>query len=437
MGSGQISKGFMQNKEFKSRRSKLLKQLGSNGIAIAFAAKECIRSGSECYPYRQNSDFYYLTGFAEPEAIAVFSPGRKEGEFVLFNRESDPAKEIWHGSCVGQEKACREFGADQAFSIAEVDAILPQLLAGRERIYFNIGHDRDFDSRVDSWIDQAQKPHQLINIEEILHEMRLKKSQPEIELMRKAAEITAEGYLRAMRKCRPGIHEFELESELLYEFMRLGGRYESFKTIVGGGANACTLHYSKNADKLIDGDLVLVDAGAEYKFYSADVSRTLPVNGRFTPEQRAIYEAVLEAQLEVIRQIRPGIRFNRLQLIAERVLTENLVKLGLLKGNVEDLIAAQSCKQFFMHKIGHWLGLDVHDVGKYHIDDEWRVLEPGMVLTVEPGIYVTPSISSIDDKWRNIGVRIEDEVLVTESGCDVLTEMIPKTALEVEVVMKG
>jgi len=427
----------MQKEEFKLRRDELLKLIGNDSIAIAFAAKEHVRNGREFYPYRQNSDFYYLTGFSEPESIAVFIPGRMEGEFVLFNCMCDPAKELWNGSSVGQKGACFKFGADQSFSITEADVLLPQLLIGRNHLYFNVGCDRDSDLKVDFWINQSKSlVPEIINLGKVLHEMRIKKSQFELTLMRKAIEITAEGFLRAMRKCRSGIYEFELEAELLYEFMRLGGRYESFKTIVGGGVNACTLHYAKNSDKLIDGDLVLVDAGAEYKYYCSDVSRTFPVNGKFSFEQRAIYEAVLEAQAEVIRQIRPGIRFNVLQSVAERVITEHLVGLGLLKGTVDDLLANQSFKPFFMHKIGHWLGLDVHDVGEYHANGEWRILEPGMVLTVEPGIYIASNVS-VDNKWRNIGVRIEDEVLVMENGCDVLTKTLPKTVTEIEATMKN
>jgi Xaa-Pro aminopeptidase len=426
----------MQDSEFKLRRDELLKQIGSSSIAIIFAAKEHIRNGSEYYPYRQNSDFYYLTGFTEPDSIAVFISGHSEGEFILFSQKRDSTKELWHGLCVGQEGACHDFGANQAFSIEEADILLPKLLADREHVYFNIGCDRDFDSRIDFWISQSKNTdaavlYKLINLDKVLHEMRLKKTAHELELMRKAAEITAAGHLRAMQKCRPGMHEFELESELLYEFMRLGSRNMAFQTIVGGGANACTLHYSKNTSELIDGDLVLVDAGVEYKYYCADVTRTFPINGKFTPEQDAIYEAVLTAQLEVINQIRPGVEFNSLQLLAERVITEGLVKLGLLKGRVEDLVSGQSFKPFFMHKIGHWLGLDVHDVGEYQL-----VLEPGMVFTVEPGIYIAPN-ALVDNKWLNIGVRIEDDILVTENGCDVLTNMLPKTAAEIETTMRG
>ena len=426
----------MKNTEFKLRRDELLKQIGASDIVIVFAAKEYIRSGTEYYPYRQNSDFYYLTGFTESESIAVFIPGRVAGEFILFNRKCDEIKELWHGSCAGQEGACRDFGADQAFVIEEADTMLPQLLADRECVYCNVGGDRDFDAKINFWIKQAKLgvSHKLVDIGAILHEMRLKKNSHELELMHKAAEITAAGFLRAMQKCRPGMYEFELEAELVYEFMRLGGRHAAFQPIIGGGANACILHYAKNTDKLIDGELVLMDAGVEYNYYCADVTRTFPVNGKFTSEQRAIYEAVLTTQLEVIKQIRPGIKFSSLQLVAARVITECLVSLGLLEGRVDDLVDKQSFKPFFMHKIGHWLGLDVHDVGKCCTNDE-RILESGMVLTVEPGIYIMPNIS-VDDKWRNIGVRIEDDVLVTENGCNVLTKMIPKTAAEIEMTMR-
>lgn len=405
----------MQNKEFKLRREELLKQIGANSIAIIFANKEC------CHLYRQNSDLYYLTGFAEPEAIAVLIPDRKQGGFILFNRKRDVVKELWDGVCVGQEKACSEFGADQAFPTEELDEILPQLLLDRERVYFNIGYDFDLKSKL-------KASHELISIDKILHEMRLRKRPYELELMRRAVEITAAGHLRAMQKCCSGMQEYELEAEIIYEFMRLGGCREAFKTMVGGGANACTLHYSKNNDTLVDGDLVLIDAGVEYNHYCADVSRTFPVNGRFTKEQQAIYEVVLMTQLEIINQIRPGVRFDSLQLFAEKIITECLMNLGLLKKN-------QSCKSFFMHKIGHWIGLEAHDVGGYCINGEWRVLESGMVLTVEPGVYIA-SNAPVDNKWHNIGIRIEDEILVTENSCEILTKVIPKTIEELNYVKK-
>ena len=433
----------MQTKEFKLRRNELLKRLGPSSVAIIFAAKECVRSGKVKYPYRQNSDFYYLTGFIEPESIAVLISGRGEGEFILFNRERDCAKEIWYGECIGQKRACSEFGADQAFAISEVDKILPQLLAGRDNVYFNVGFDHDFDQKVTFWLNQtyskesseAERPYLLGNLNNILHEMRLKKSKSEIAIIRKAAEITAKGHLRAMEKCRPGMYEFELEAELLYEFVRLGGRHEAFETIVAGGKNACTLHYSKNDKKLLDGELVLVDAGVEYQYYCSDVSRTFPVNGRFNPKQRAIYEIVLNAQVEVIKQVRPGVKWDYLQLTAERAITGGLIELGLLEGERERLVVKQDFKPFFMHKIGHWLGLDAHDVGEYSVDDKWRVLEAGMVFTVELGIYISPEIHDIDHKWLGIGVRIEDDILVTENGCEVLTKAVPKDVAEIEVIM--
>ena len=421
-------------KEFKLRREELLKRLDHNSVAIIFAAKECVRSGGEKYPYRQNSDFYYLTGFIEPESIAVLISGRSEGEFILFNRERDSVKELWHGERVGQERACSEFGADQAFAISEVDKVLPQLLSGRDNVYFMVGLDKDFDQKVSFWLNQSRSP--LINLDKILHQMRLKKSQSELAIIRKAAEITAKGHLRAMQKCKPGMYEFELEAELLYEFIRLGGRHEAFETIVAGGKNACTLHYSKNDKKLVDGELVLVDAGVEYQYYCSDVSRTFPVGGRFNSKQRAIYEIVLNTQVEVIKQIRSGVKWDHLQFTAERVITEGLIEVGLLKGKIEDLLDKQNFKQFFMHKIGHWLGLDAHDVGEYRVNDQWCVLEAGMVFTVEPGIYITPEISGVDEKWFDIGVRIEDDILVTDDGCEILTKGVPKDVTEIEAVIK-
>jgi len=424
----------MQTKEFKLRRNELLKRLGPSSVAIIFAAKECVRSGKVKYPYRQNSDFYYLTGFIEPESIAVLISDRSEGEFILFNRERDSVKELWYGERVGQERACSEFGADQAFAISEVDKILPQLLSGRDNVYFMVGLDKDFDQKVNFWLNQSRSL--LINLDKILHQMRLKKSQSELENIRKAAEITTKGHLRAMQKCKPGMYEFELEAELLYEFIRLGGRHEAFETIVAGGKNACTLHYSKNDKKLVDGELVLVDAGVEYQYYCSDVSRTFPVGGRFNSKQRAIYEIVLNTQVEVIKQIRSGVKWDYLQFTAERVITEGLIEVGLLKGKIEDLLDKQNFKQFFMHKIGHWLGLDAHDVGEYRVNDQWRVLEAGMVFTVEPGIYITPEISGVDEKWFDIGVRIEDDILVTDDGCEVLTKGVPKDVIEIEAVIK-
>jgi len=414
----------MQNKEFKLRRDKLLKALGVNSVAILFSAKKY----GENHPYHQNSDFYYLTGFIEPESIAVLIPGRSKGEFILFNRERDPTKEIWDGSRVGQKGACRNFGADQAFAISEVDRILPSLLTNHYNIYSNVDFDDNFDQRIVSWLSQARsKSHNLINIGKILYEMRLKKSSSELKAIRKAVEITAMGHLRAMKKCSPKMFEFELEAEILHEFVRLGGYQTAFPTIVASGVNACTLHYSKNNRKFIPGELILVDAGARYEHYCADVSRTFPINGKFTRKQRAIYEIVLSAQIETIKQIRPGVGWNHLQATAEHVITAGLIDEKLLRGKIDTLLAEQKFKPFFMHKIGHWLGLDTHDVGEYCAGNKWRVLEPGMILTIEPGIY---------NKSLSLGIRIEDNILITKGGCEVLTAEIPKYVAEIEKIMK-
>ena len=380
----------MQKQEFKLRRDYLMRQLGMENAGLIYTAAECVRSGSQNYPYRQNSNFYYLTGFNEPDALAVFIPGRAEGEFILFCYEHDDLKKIWLGARCGRENALEHFGADQAFLIQEVDAVLPELLIGRTLV--------------------GEK-----NLENIIHQMRLKKSQLEINLMRKAIDITTAGFIRSIEQCQVGMYEFELEAEVLYEFMRQGGRYEAFKTIVAGGANACVLHYEKNTDVLKNNDLVLIDSGVEYKCYCSDVSRSFPVNGKFSPEQAALYEVVLEVQLEVINHLRPGIRVADLQIIAENSITNNLLKLGLIKS------LEIGCKEFFMHKIGHSLGLDTHDVGSYN------VLEPGMIITVEPGIYI---------KEQGVGIRIEDDVLVTANGCEVLTNMIPKNIKDIEKLMK-
>lgn len=434
----------MLNEDYGLRRKKLMEHMGENSIAIFNAAKEYLRTGSTVYPYRQESDFYYLTGFDEADAVAVLVPGRPEGEFILFNKVRDPSKEIWTGRIVGQEGACAEYGVDQAFPIDNLDSMLPQLLAGRKNVYYKIGRDACFDARLMGWInklrngvrDGVQTPNEFINVEKFLHEMRLCKSHAEIQIMRRAGEITAKAHLAAMQACSAGMYEYELEAVVLHEFTKHGGRYQSFETIVGGGRNSCTLHYCKNNETLIDGELVLLDAGVEYDYYSADITRTFPVNGRFTAEQKAIYQIVLDAQLAVIAMIKPGVRWDMLQLKAEEVITKGLVDLGLLNGDVTELLEKKAFKSFFMHKIGHFIGIDDHDVGEYKPQNSWRVLEPGMLFTVEPGVYIAADLTWVDTKWRNIGVRIEDDILVTEEGCEVLTAGVPKSISEVESVMQ-
>lgn len=429
---------MIEKKEFENRRRYLLNQIGEGGIGVVFSAPESLRNINIPYHYRQNSDFYYLTGFNEPESAAVFIPGRKEGEYLIFNRKYDPVQEIWVGRRAGQEGACNDYGAEQAFPIGEINEIMPTLMANKRILYFGMERDFKFDLRLAQWLAVTHKvregvniPREFVNIGKILHEMRLYKSNAEIAVIRKAAEISQLAYLRMLRTCHPGMFEYELEAELLYEFIKNGGRYQAFETIVGGGANGCVLHYVDNDEELVDGELVLVDSGIEYECYSTDVTRTFPINGRFNNEQKAVYQAVLDVQLAVINEIRPGVKWDYLELTAERMVTRKLMELQLLQGSFEDLLEKKFFRTFYMHHIGHWLGLDNKDPSLYKLGGDWRVLQPGMVFTVEPGIYISRS-DAVDKKWWNIGVRIEDNVLVTESGCEVLTKKIPKTVDEIE-----
>lgn len=430
--------------EFAHRRSQFLKAMPAGSIAIIAAAKECLRNGDANYPYRQNSDFYYLTGFNEPEAIAVFIPNCHEGEFVLFNRTRNLEREIWDGPRAGQEGACKQYGANQAFDIEMLDEQMPLLLENHQRLYYPIGRDMALNHRILSWVSTAQQkgrmgikaPCEFYNVEQILHPMRLRKSPSEIAAMRQAANISAKAHCRAMQTCRPGLKEYELEAEIIYIFTKYGCRAPAYNHIVGAGANTCVLHYNNNDAIIQDGDLVLIDAGAEYENYAADVTRTFPANGRFTPEQRAIYEAVLKTQEAVIAEIKPKVPWQELQTTSERVMTEELLRLGLLQGDLKTLIAKNACGRFYMHRIGHWLGMDVHDVGGYrHDNQQWRLLEPGMTLTVEPGIYIPANSAEIDPKWWNIGVRIEDDLLVTETGYEILSYNAPKTIEAIEALM--
>jgi Xaa-Pro aminopeptidase len=429
--------------EFAQRRERLLQAIGEGSVAIMAGAKEQFRNADCDYPFRQNSDFYYLTGFNEPEAIAVFIPGRTQGQYILFNRERDQEKEIWHGFRAGQEGACEIYKADQSFPIHQLDTELPKMLEHCQRLYYAIGRDMAFNRRVLSWVKEVAKkvrgdvdsPTSLHNIDQIIHPMRMSKSPAEIALMRKAAAISAQAHCTAMKACRPGLYEYELEAEIQYVFTCNGSRSPAYNHIVAAGANACTLHYNANNALIKDGDLVLIDAGAEFDCYAADITRTFPANGSFTAEQRAIYEVVLAAQLGVIALIKPGIAWSALQEESDRIITEGLMALGLLSGNLTELVAQGAHRQFYMHKIGHWLGLDVHDVGTYKRGGVWQSLEPGMVLTVEPGIYIPADNEKIEKKWWNIGVRIEDDVLVTEQGCEVLSAGVPKTVAEIETFM--
>lgn len=435
----------MESEVFAKRRSDFFSRMKDSDAAVLAASPPKARNRDVEYPYRQNSDFYYLTGFPEPFSVAVFLPARKKGRFVLFCQEYDEQKAIWEGEHAGLKGACKLYGADEAFPYTQLDQVMPELLADRERIHCGLGRDPEFDRRLLAWINQVKSkvrsgtraPEELVDLDRLLHEMRLVKSGEELVVMRRAAEISTKAHLQAMQQCRPGLYEYQVEAMLLYEFMREGARFPAYPSIVAGGSNACTLHYTENKDVLQDGDLLLIDAGAEYDYYAADITRTFPVNGRFSPAQKAIYDLVLEAQLAAIESVKPGKHWNEPHETAVKVLTKGLVKLGLLDGRPSRLIKKEAYKDFYMHRTGHWLGMDVHDVGDYKIDDHWRELKPGMVLTVEPGLYIGKSCKQVSKKWRGIGVRIEDDVVVTESGCEVLTNAIPKTVREIEAVMEG
>ena len=428
--------------EFARRRRQLIKAMGREAIAIIPAAPVHLRNNDVEYAYRQDSNFFYLTGFAEPESVAVLVPGRPQGEYLLFVRDRDPARETWDGRRAGPVGARRDYGADDAFPIGDIDDILPGLMEGRAKVYYTVGIHREFDQRVLGWVNglraQAKQgrhaPYEMVALEHELHEMRLFKSRAECAQMRHAAEIAARAHVRAMRACRPGRFEYEIAAEIRHEFMRARADI-SYLPIVGGGANGCILHYRESTDELRDGELLLIDAGCEYESYASDITRTLPVNGRFTPPQRAAYDVVLEANLAAIEAVRPGASWNRPHEVAVQVLTAGMVRLGLLKGRVPSLVKSLAYRRFYMHKTGHWLGMDVHDVGDYKIGDAWRQLEPGMVLTVEPGLYIPPGTRGIPPEFRNIGIRIEDDVLVTREGHEVLTTGVPKHAREIEQLM--
>ncbi len=435
----------MNKTEFARRRKRLMQMVGRDGIAILPTSPERTRNRDVDHPFRADSDFYYLTGFPEPEAVAVLVPGREQSEYILFCRERDPEMETWHGRRTGLDGAVADYGADDAFPISDIDEILPGLMENRERVYYAMGCNSDFDRRVMEWLNLLRKksragvhaPGEFIALDHALHDMRLYKSAAEIRAMRRAAKISAAAHCRAMQACRPGMLEYQIEAELLHEFMREGARSPAYPSIVGGGANGCILHYTENDTPLQDGQLLLIDAGCEYDYYAADITRTFPINGRFSPAQRELYQLVLDAQYAAIAQVKPGNHWNQPHEAAVKVLTEGLVRLGLLKGKVASLIKDEAYRRFYMHRTGHWLGMDVHDVGDYKVGEQWRVLEPGMVMTIEPGLYVPAGSKGIAKKWWDIGIRIEDDVLVTKDGCEVLSDGVPKEPEAIEALMGG
>lgn len=434
----------ISRQEFARRRKELMQLMEPDSIAILPAAIEKTRNKDVEFPFRQDSDFWYLSGFPEPEAVIALIPGRAQGEYVLFCRDKDEQAETWTGFRYGPEGAVAEFDADDAFPVDDIDEILPGLIEGRARVYYDIGRDADFDARIMGWVNRiraqvrmgAQPPGEFLTLNTLLHDMRLVKSAAEIKLMRRAGEISAAAHVRAMKAVKPGMYEYQLEAEYLHEFLRQGARSPAYPSIVGGGANGCVLHYINNSEKLKDGDLVLVDAAGELENYASDITRTFPINGKFTAAQQALYELVLAAQIDAIKKVTAQYDWNAAHEAAVAVLTQGLVDLGLLNGEVKELVETEAYKPFYMHRTGHWLGLDVHDVGDYKIDGHWRQLEPGMVLTVEPGLYISPQ-AKVDEKWRGMGIRIEDDVLVTNKEPDVLTKDVPKTVEEIEQLMTG
>lgn len=426
----------------EKRRREVMQEMGG-GVAILPTAPTRSRSRDVNFPFRPDSDFYYLTQFPEPDVVAVLVPGRAHGEYLLFCREKDPEKEIWDGRRAGLEGAREIYGADDAFPIDDIDEILPGLLENCDKVFYSMGRDQEFDNRLMGWVNEirakaragVKAPGEFVDLNHILHEMRLYKRPEEIRLMKRAAKVSTRAHKRAMQACRPGVMEYELEAELLYEFTRAGSLAPAYPPIIGGGPNSCILHYTQNDAELKDGDVVLIDAGAEIGCYAADITRTFPVNGKFSGEQKAVYEVVLAAQLAAIEQAKPSKQWNQPHESAVRVLTEGLVELGLLKGDVDELVTEGRYKRFFMHRTGHWLGMDVHDVGDYKVDDVWRLLEAGIVMTVEPGIYIAADTEGVDPRWWNIGVRIEDDVLITRDGNEVLSRDAPKQIDEIEALM--
>jgi len=431
----------VKQKIHTQRRKQLMRMMGENAVAILPAANLHIRNRDVEYNFRQDSDFLYLSGFNEPEAVIILLPGRKQGQYVLFCRQRDKHKETWNGRRYGTEGAQEHFAADEAWPIDELEERLPAMMGHCEKVYYTMGLRPEFDQVVMKCVNDlrlqsrrgARAPYEFVSLEYLLHDMRLFKSREEISLMRKAAKISVQAHRHVMQVCKPGMNEAELEAEFLYAFKKNGADW-AYPSIVGGGENACILHYTENNHVLKEKTLVLIDAGAEYEGYASDITRSFPVDGVFTGAQKEIYELVLQSQEAAIKQIKPGNHWNDPHRAAVRVLTRGMVELGLLRGNVTRLIKETKYMKYYMHRTGHWLGLDVHDVGDYKVDEKWRLLEPGMTLTVEPGLYIAPG-SRGAKRWWGIGVRIEDDILVTRDGNDMLTRGLPRTVAEIESLM--
>jgi len=429
---------------FEKRRGKLSENLLDRSIVILSSSQLISRNSDSNYPFRQNSNFFYLTGFDEPESLMILKKNEKGSEFVLFCLDRDPLREQWDGFRAGQEGAISDFGANKAHSISKLDDIMPSLLNGVENIYYSMSDSNGIDIKIAEWLTTirantrsgSEVPQTLISLDSVLHEMRLYKSSEELDVMQLAGKITAKAHCNAMKKVTPGMYEYELEAEYINTFMQGGARFPAYNSIVGGGNNACILHYNENKDVLNDGDLVLIDAGCEYQNYASDVTRTFPVNGKFSKEQAAIYNVVLNAHGEALKEIKPGNPWIAAHEASVTSITKGLIDLNILEGHLEDLIDKEAYSKFYMHRIGHWLGMDVHDVGNYKVNGNWRVLEEGIVLTIEPGIYILDSLLGIDPKWLGIGVRIEDDVVVTSDGYEILTSEVPRSIKDIEALMQ-
>ncbi len=431
--------------EFQERRDILAGEMGLRSIAIIATSPVALRNRDADYKYRADSSFFYLIGFAEPEAVAVIETFDSEEEgytYSLFCRERDREMEIWNGYRAGVDGAVDDYEADEAYAIDLLDEEILEKLQNKDKLFYRVGHSAEFDARVAKWIAQASgesrrgksAPAQIVQLDRIVDEMRLHKDANEIELMQIASDISAEAHTRAMQTVRPGMMEYALEAELNYVFGK-NGCVPSYNSIVGGGENACILHYVENDKELKDGDLVLIDAACEYQFYASDITRTFPVNGKFSPEQKALYNIVLDAQIAAINAVQIGNSYKEPHNVAVRILVQGLLDLGIMQGKIEEIIETESFRQFYMHGTGHWLGMDVHDVGAYKTNGEWRPYEEGMVVTVEPGLYIAPDDETVDPKWRGIGIRIEDDVVATQNGPLVLTAKVVKTVEDIEALM--
>jgi len=427
-----------------TRLTEFLEKMDPSSVAVFASAHEIRRNQDTDFEFRQDTDFYYLTRLNEPDCVAVLSPSHPEHKYVLFVRPRKREEEIWTGIRTGVEGAIREYGADAAYDIAQINEILPKYLQNAHRLYYRFGQDQPFDLKIIGTIKHirerirtgAYAPSTITDPATIVHEMRLRKSEEDLTNLRRATAISAEGHVAAMKHCKPGMFEYELEAIVEYIFRKKGATGVGYPSIVGSGFNTTILHYNTNNDQIKDGDMVLIDAGAEYNVFSGDITRSFPANGKFTKAQQAVYEVVLNANQSVIQMVKPGVSFMKLHEHCVDVVTQGLIYIGLLSGSLKDNVEKKAYEKFFMHRTGHWLGMDVHDVGRYKMDDDWRRLEPGMVFTVEPGVYIAAGADNVPAEFFNIGVRIEDDVVVTEAGAEVMTTGVPKLPKEVEATMK-